>query len=98
MDNTDIVKNYSTARLTLTNANTEYSQALSERLTRITVSSDDLSSQILFSFTLGASGTGKRIFQGAEWTSPGYIIGSQTLYAQSPNAGAVVVIESWEGS
>ena len=98
MDNTTIVKNYNLYRVTLTLASTEYSQALSERIVRITISADDLTSQILFSFTFGSSGTGKRIFQGAEWVSPGFIVGGQTIYMQSPNAGAVAIIEEWQGS
>lgn len=92
----DIIKNYLTYRVTLTLANTEYSQALLTRSTKLTVSSDDLTSQILFSFASGASGTGKRIFQGAEWSSPGFVMGDKTIYLQSPNAGAVVVIEEWD--
>ncbi len=72
----------------------------------ITISADSLSSQILFSFTAQTVGqesttgssVGKRIFQGAEWKSPGFIEGgSKVVYAQSPNAGTVMVIEEWGG-
>ena len=98
MADTSYLKTYTVTRLTLTNANQEYSQALSDRSTKVTISSDDLTSQILFHLTSGSSGTGKRIFQGAEWHSPGVIFGAKTLYAQSPNAGTVVVIEEFESS
>lgn len=98
MADTSYLKTYSITRVTCTNANEEYTQALSDRTTRITISSDDLSSQLLFSFNSGGSATGKRIFQGAEWHSPGAVFGSKTLYVQSPNAGAVAVVEEWEAS
>lgn len=97
MADNSILKNHNIIRITLTDANTEYSQVLSERPVKVTLSADDLTSQILFSFTSGASGTGKRVWNGAEWTSPGFIFGTtKTLYLQSPNAGAVAVIEEWQ--
>jgi hypothetical protein len=93
---TDYLGTYRTYRVTLTVAGTEYSQALTGRATKVTISADDLSSTIFISFTALASGTGKRIFPGAEWFSPGFIRGSKTVYLQSPNAGTVAVIEEWE--
>ena len=95
MADTAYLKNYTTYRVTLTVSGTEYTQALSDRPSKVIVGSDDLTSQILFSFTSGSSGTGKRIFQGAEWSSPGFIWGAKTIYLQSPNAGAIAVIEEW---
>ena len=92
MANTQYLSDYIVTRKTLTNANEEYTQALSARPTRIAISSDDLTSQVLFSFIELGSATGKRIFQGAEWTSPGFVFGSKTVYLQSPNAGTVAVI------
>jgi len=91
----DLIKNYTTYRITCTNAGTEYSQALSDRPIKISVSADDLTSIVQFSFTENGSGTGKKVFQGAEWTSPGFVVNSKTIYVQSPNAGAVVVVETW---
>ena len=93
-----ILKNYTTYRVTLTLASTEYSQLLSTGTLKVTISSDDLSSQILFSMTAGISGIGTRIFQGAQWTPPGFILGGQTIYMQSPNAGTICVIETWDKS
>lgn len=92
----DIIKNHTVYRVTCTNANTEYSQALSDRATKVTLSADDLSSVLLFAFTSSGSATGKRVFNGAEWGSPGFMIGSKTIYFQSPSAGAVAVIEEWD--
>lgn len=94
---TGYIKNITITRTTLTDANTEYSLALSARPVKITISADDLTSQILFSFTASGSGTGKRIFQGSEYSSPGFIWGeTKTLYMQTPNAGAVAVVEQWQ--
>lgn len=93
----EYIKNYTLYRVTLTLANTEYSQVLSVRPVRITVSADDLTSQILFSFTALSSSTGKRIFQGSEWESPGFIWQpTKTIYLQSPNAGSIAIIEEWQ--
>lgn len=98
MADTSYLKNYSITRQTLTNANEEYTMTLSTRSTRITISSDDLSSVLLFSFNSGGSATGKRIFQGAEYHSPGVVFGSKSVYVQSSSAGAVCVVEEWESS
>ena len=92
-----VVKNYALTQLTMTPANTEVSTALTAtRPLMVRISVDDLTSTCRISFTSGASGTGKRIFQGAEWTSPGFVMGSKTIYLQSPNAGAVAIIEEWD--
>jgi hypothetical protein len=94
--NSGFLKNYTIYRITCTLANTEYSQALSDRPTKITISMDDLSSTARFTFTALASGTGKQIFQSSEWVSPGFVCNPKTLYVQSPNAGSVVVVEEWQ--
>lgn len=87
---------YTTYRVTLTNANTEYSQVLNSRAARISVSAEVLTSRLRFSFTSGASGTGRIVFEGAEWVSPGFMRGDKTIYLQSPQAGTVAYIEEWE--
>ena len=92
-----VVKNYALTRLTMTPANTEVSTALTaSRPLMVRVSIDDLTSTCRISFTSSGSGTGRQIWQGAEWRTPGFLMGQKTIYAQSPNAGSVLVIETWE--
>ena len=93
----ELISNYTIYRLTLTDANTEYSQAITAQPCRFTVSLDDLTSTARFTLTSGASGTGKRIFQGGEWHTPKpFGAFAKTIYAQSPNAGAILVIEEYK--
>lgn len=96
MANAVHIKNYTVYRLSLPLGGTEYSQALSANATRINIATDDLTSSLQFSFTALGSGTGKKIFAGGEWTSPGFIPNAKTLFVQTPNAGAVCVIEEWQ--
>ncbi len=91
------VKNYVLYNLTLTLANTEYSQALTEDRCFIRIHSTDLSSSARLSFTAAGSGTGEIIFAGAEWFTPAPMAnGAKTVYLQSPNAGAVFQIVVFE--
>lgn len=91
------VKNYALTRLTMTPANTQVSVVLTaDRPLMIRVSIDDLTSTARISFTDGGTATGRQIFQGAEWRTPGFQMGQKTLYAESPNGGAILVIETWQ--
>jgi len=81
--------------LTLTNANTEYSQALKSFASRFSIQCRTVA-DIKLSFTSGQSGaTYITIPGGSTFTQNGIFSGVLTLYVQSPSAGAVVEILEW---
>lgn len=94
-----VIKNYKLYRLTLTNANTEYSQVLNTQPTYVRIHCEDLTSQMRISFTALGSATGEVVFPGAEWSTPEPLqMADKTIYIQSPNAGAIVdIIEFTRG-
>ena len=86
------------AGLTLVNADTEYSQALSSDVKFIAIKSRSAMSDLKISFVSGESGTNfTTIFGGAEWRNPEKLQtpNSETIYVQSSQAGTVVEIEEW---
>lgn len=89
------VKNWVRYQLTCTLANTEYSQAITAYPALVRVSCEDMSATFRISFNVGASGTGRLVFQGGEFKTPGFMVGAKTIYVQSPNAGAVIYIEEY---
>lgn len=90
-------KNYSCTELTLTNANTEYSQALTEQRCFLRVHSADLSASARIAFSSAALPTGEIIFAGSEWFTPAPLaMGAKTVYLRTPNAGAVFQIIVFE--
>ena len=93
----NVVKNYTLYALTLTNANTEYSQAISDQRCFVRIHSSDLTSQARLAFTASGSATGEIIFPGSEWSTPvPFAPGVKTVYLQSPNAGAIYQIVTFE--
>lgn len=93
----DYCRNYKLYRLTLTLANTEYSQVLNTRPTYVRVHSEDLMSQIRISFTALGSATGEVVFAGSEWKTPAALAGAnKTIYMQSPNPGVIIDIIEFE--
>lgn len=78
---------------TLTDADTEYSQALSSFCREFYIKSRDPGADIKMSFVSGASGTTYwTIFGGSGDDNEGPFPGAQTIYLQSPTAGTVVEI------
>ena len=93
----ELVSNYKTYRKAVDGANTETSQVITAEPCRITISIDDLTSTGRFTFTSGASATGRQVFQGGEWRTPRpFGAYAKTVYFQSPNAGAVFMIEEYK--
>jgi hypothetical protein len=91
------VKNYTVYNLTLTNADTEYSQAISESRCYVRVHSADLTASARIAFTSAALSTGEMIFAGAEWHTPEpFAYGAKTIYLRTPNAGAIFQIIVFE--
>lgn len=81
--------------LTLTNANTEYSQALNAFPAYITIQCRSVA-DLKVAFTSGQSGTTYiTIPAGSSYTFPMQIAGVKTVYVQSPSASAVVEILEW---
>lgn len=90
--------NWKVYRLTLTNANQQYSQALTTRVKSITVRCT--SRTIGFKISLIAdeitSGTQYlTIYPSGTWMASEEIIGQKTIYVSSETAGAVIEIEEW---
>lgn len=78
---------------TLTNANTEYSQALTSFTSRFQIKSRDPNADIKMSFNSGESGsTYWTVFGGSSDEEKGVYSGVRTIYMQSTTAGAVVEI------
>jgi hypothetical protein len=91
------VKNYTLYNLTLTLANTEYTQAITSNSCFVRVCSADLTSTARVSLTVAGSATGRVIFQGSEWFTPRPLgFGVKNIYMQTQNAGAVYQIEVFE--
>ena len=94
-----IVKNHKHYQLTLTNANQEYSLALpSSRPLKIVCKLENLAHTARIDLTSGGSATGDIIHEGGVWHTPDgkFQIGQKTIYVQSPNAGAVLSVSTWE--
>lgn len=93
---TEIRSNHNIYNLTLTNANTEYSQVLTKNPTLISIKCRDSGADMKFSFVSGASGTTYiTILGGTPWESKGRMVGIKTIYLQSSTAGVVAEIEEW---
>ena len=91
------IKNYTLYNLTLTLADTEYSQVISENSCYVRVHSADLTSQARISLTSAGLSTGEIIFQGGEWFTPEpFGFGVKTIFLRSPNAGAIYQIIVFE--
>lgn len=87
------VTNYRIRNLTLVDANTEYSQALSEGASYFEIKARSLTADLKISFVSGESGTTYfSIPGGGTWYTKGRIPATITVYAQSPTSGAVVEI------
>ena len=87
--------NFNIYNLTLTNANTEYSQALTFSASYFEVKCRTLSDMKL-SLVSGQSGTTYiTIPAGASFSSNGQMFGTKTLYLQSGSAGVVAEIIEW---
>lgn len=93
----DLCRNYTLYRLTLVNANQEYSQVLKTRPSLIRVHCEDLVSSLRISFNSGGSVAGEVIFPGAEWGTPyALVMPDKTIYMQSPNSNVIVDIMEYE--
>ena len=80
---------------TLTDANTEYSQALPANTTRFTLQART-SVDVKLCFTALASGTTYvTIKAGSSYSEEGLDLASTTLYMQSASAGIVVEVVAW---
>lgn len=81
--------------LTLTNANTEYSRALSSFSRKFMMQCRTLA-DLRVSFTSGESGTTYfTIPAGSSFNDNGIFSGVLTVYVQSPSAGVVVEFLEW---
>ena len=91
-----IRSNWRVYNLTLTNANTEYSQALTDVAAFVAIQSRNPGVDLQFTFTSGETGTlYKTIYGGSQWESLGPIHGDKTVYFRCGTAGVVVEIEEW---
>jgi len=85
--------------LTLTNSATEYSQALTGSVCKLTVKCRTTTPVIQLAFTANQSGTTYISINPADSYWEDSIVGSDiTLYCQSPTAGAVVEIVAWSSN
>lgn len=83
--------------LTLTSANTEYSQALPDDTREVTIKTRTMASELKLAFVENESGTKyQTIPVGASKTITEKYLKGLTLYVQSPDAGVVVEIEVWQ--
>lgn len=82
--------------LTLTSANTEYSQALSAKTKKVLIRERSGGSDIKLAYTSGESGTNYITIPAStsKWLDSVYLRG-RTLYMQCADAGKVVEIEEW---
>ena len=87
--------NFRIINLTLTNANTEYSAALTQNVSFFEVKCRSLN-DLKMSLTSGESGTTYiTIPAGSGWSSRGPIFGTKTIYLQCGSAGVVAEISEW---
>lgn len=87
------VSNYKIYNKSIPSANTEVSQALSEGASYFEIKARNPAHELKLAFVDGESGTNYfTISQGGNWYTKGKIVGSVTLYVQSPSAGAVAEI------
>ena len=78
---------------TLTNKDTEYSQAIPNKTEKFTIKARASAGNIKFTFASEESGTKYiEVEAGQAYTSPKTLLYNKTLYMQSPTAGVVVVI------
>ena len=90
--------NWTVYRVTLTNANTEYSQLLPEDVLFVHVSTTSQIADVRLSLVASQveGGTQYRtISAGTGWESQMPIIGAKTIYLSSDTAGIEVEIEVW---
>lgn len=93
-ENTDVVDQPTPLNLTLTVADTEYSQALPVGTRKFLLKSRGTGSELKFAFTTGTSGTVYMTIpagSGGLWIECGAAYGV-TLYVQSPTAGEIAEI------
>ena len=82
--------------LTLTDANTEYSQALPAKTVRFCLQARDSSMDLKLAFAAGESGSKYLTIHGGQVYYEDVLSPeSLTLYLQSPSSGAVVEILVW---
>lgn len=81
------------SNVTCTNANTEYSLALSEHASYFQIKARQMTSELKLAFASGESGTNYITLPmgSSEWMK-GKISGKKTLFFQSPQAGTVAEI------
>lgn len=91
------VKNYTLYNLTLTLADTEYSQAITDNSCYVRVHSSDLTASARIALTSADLPTGEVVFAGAEWSTPEpFAYGAKTIFLRTPNAGAIFQIVVFE--
>lgn len=84
--------------VTLTSANTQYSQTLTNRVKMVSAKCRDRSISFRVSLKDGEVASGDEyitIFPGGIWTVPEEIFSEKTVYLASSTAGAVIEIEEW---
>ena len=87
------VSNYKIYNKSIPSANTEVSQALSEGASYFEIKARNPAHEIKVAFVAEESGTNYfTISPSGNWYTKGRIVGSVTLYIQSPQAGAVAEI------
>lgn len=92
----ETLSNHKIYNLTLTNANTEYSQVIVTAPKYISVKCRNTAADIKLTLVATESGTVfTTIFGGSEWNTKGSIVGVVTLYLQSPTPNVIAEIESW---
>lgn len=84
--------------LTLTNADTEYSQALPENTFKVMIKARSTTAAMKLSYTSGESGTTYFTIPAGQTYWDDNINTSQTVYLQSPTAGTVAEIMAWTGA
>lgn len=88
-----------TYNVTMTNANTEYSQALPANTRLVEFRCQDITSDVRFAFVTGKvaipTAPYRNLFAGEVKTIEGMNITDKTLYFASSVAGAKIEIECW---
>ena len=81
--------------VTLTNANTEYPQAMPTNIRKIAIRPRNNTHSIKVAFTAGMSGTNYLTVDSGFYFNDMIGVSALTVYMQSATAGAVVEIEAW---
>lgn len=93
-----IRSNWKVYRVTLENANQEYSQELNPAAMFVLAKGSNRTDSFRVSLKASQVQAGTEyisVFPGGQWNSLGKICGTKTIYLSSSNSGTVIEIEEW---